>query len=160
MHTLCRQRLRGVNMNPRNDIHSLVKKHRAFYEVVPHYVVLDGQTGSAATRMVQAGFDVNVYGINPSDVLATPPPDVYGLGYAELRCVVGRISKNIEHSCCLDLMPFPSKIALNVKNDAKVAAVYRIRITHWGQGQPAGEAEERALAALEGELVALHVVRR
>ena len=147
-------------MNPRNDIHSLVEKHRAFYEVLPHYVELDGQTGPTGTRRVQVGFDVNVYGINPSDVLATPPPDVYGLGYAELRRVVGRISTNVGHSCYLDLMPFPSKIVLNVRDYAKVAAVYRIRITHWGQGQPAGEAEQRALAALEEELVALHVVRR
>jgi len=147
-------------MNPRNDIQPLVEKHRAFYEVVPHYVVLDGPTGSAATRRVQAGFDVNVYGINPSDGLAMPPPEVYGLGYAELRGVVGRISNNVEHSCYLDLMPFPSKIVLNVRNDAKVAAVYRIRIAHWEQGEPMGEAEERALAALEEELGVLHVMRR
>jgi hypothetical protein len=147
-------------MDPRNDIHSLVEKHRAFYEVVPHYVVLDGPTGSAGARRVQAGFDVNVYGINPSDALATPPPDVYGVGYGELRRVVGRVSDTVEHSCSLDLMPFPAKMMLNVRNNAKVTAVYRIRITHWGQGQPVGEAVERALAAIEAELGALHVVRR
>ena len=57
-------------------------------------------------------------------------------------------------------MPFPSTIIVNVRGFAKVTAVFHLRISHWGAGEPAGPAETRALEAVTHELEALGIVRR
>ena len=48
------------------NIRQVIEKHRPFYEVVPYYVLLEEGHGTPAvkTRRIQAGFNVNVYGMN------------------------------------------------------------------------------------------------
>jgi hypothetical protein len=147
-----------------DTVRSLAKVHRAFYEVLPYYVMVDTRQGSgaAASQRVHAGFDVNVYGVKSTDSVALrmPPPHEYTLGYGALKTIVEKVSTDTAHACVIDLMPFPSTVVFDARSHAKVAAVYRIRITHWGQGQPAGVAEQQALDAVEEQLKAMGIVRR
>ena len=50
------------------NIRQVIEKNRPFYEVVPYYVLLEEGHGTPAvkTRRIQAGFNVNVYGIEPA----------------------------------------------------------------------------------------------
>jgi hypothetical protein len=79
-----------------NHFASLVKEHHAFYEVLPYYLVLQESRGSFPPniRRVQAGFDVDVYGVNIKGDMEFPEgvPD-YVLGYTMLR----RIAEEISH---------------------------------------------------------------
>ena len=51
------------------NIRQVIEKHRPFYEVEPYYVFLEEGHGTPAvkTRRIQAGFNVNVYGMKTSD---------------------------------------------------------------------------------------------
>jgi hypothetical protein len=142
-----------------DTVRSFAKAHRAFYEVLPYHVALHDRLGS---QRVHAGFDVNVYGVKSSDsvVLRMPPPAEYGLGYSALKTIVEKVSTDTAHACVIDLMPFPSTVVFDSRTDARVAAVYRIRISHWGSGEPAGIAEQQALDAVEEQLKQMGIVRR
>jgi hypothetical protein len=149
----------GIAM--RETIRSLIDQHDVFYEVVPHYVILDVADGSARRlEKVQPGFDVYVYGVNQDSRLTMPPPHTYARVYAELRRLAKEVWTQTAHSCLIDVMPFPSTIVVNARDFAKVAAVLHLRISHWGVGQPAGPAEARALEAITRELEALGIARR
>jgi hypothetical protein len=70
-----------------DNLRSLIKEHHAFYEVLPYYVLLEERHGSfsAVTRSVQAGFDVDIYGVSIKKELTLPGLDpAYALGYSEL----------------------------------------------------------------------------
>ena len=141
---------------------SLVKQYHAFYEVSPYYVELEERPVGlpAKTRRVQAGFEVDVYGVRPEDnEPAMPPPHEYALGYTELQKLAERVSQHATDSCSLEVIPFPSVAIIDPKG--KVEAIIRIRISHWrGLDQPAGPAEQRALEEVEKELRSLGIARR
>jgi hypothetical protein len=144
-------------------IRALIKEHHAFYEVSPYYVVVDERQGrSPATRRVQAGFDIDVYGAKvDGDAVVMPPPREYALGHAELKRLAEQISRDADESCSLEVIPFSSTAVLAVGGQAKVTARIRIRVSHWrGLDQPAGEPEYRALEEIEKQLRALGVARR
>ena len=145
-----------------DNISSLVKEHQAFYEVSPYYVELEGRPVGlpATTRRVQAGFEVDVYGVRTEDnEPAMPPPHEYALGYAELQKIAESVSRHASDSCSLEVIPF-SSVAI-IDREGKVEAIIRIRISHWrGLDQPAGPAEQRALEEVEEELRALGIARR
>ena len=70
------------------NLRSLIKDYHAFYEVLPYYLLLEERHGSssAVTRRVQAGFDVEIYGVNIKDEFMVPGSDPhYALGYAQLQ---------------------------------------------------------------------------
>jgi hypothetical protein len=145
-----------------DNISSLVKEHQAFYEVSPYYVELEGRPVGlpATTRRVQAGFEVDVYGVRTEDnEPAMPPPHEYALGYAELQKIAESVSRHASDSCSLEVIPF-SSVAI-IDREGKVEAIIRIRISHWrGLDQPAGPAEQRALEEVEKELRGLGIARR
>ena len=65
----------------------LVKEHHAFYEVSPDYVELEERPVGlpAKTRRVQAGFNVDVYGIRTEDnEPAMPPPSRVRVGLCRI----------------------------------------------------------------------------
>ena len=63
------------------DVQSLFKRHDAFYEVSPYYVV-------AMRRRVQAGFDVDVYAARTDHADPfMPPPKEYARGSAALAAI-------------------------------------------------------------------------
>ena len=141
---------------------SLVKQYHAFYEVSPYYVELEERPVGlpAKTRRVQAGFEVDVYGVRPEDnEPAMPPPHEYALGYTELQKLAERVSQHATDSCSLEVFPFPSVAIIDPKG--KVEAIIRIRISHWrGLDQPAGPPEQRALEEVENELKSLGIPHR
>ncbi len=146
-----------------HDIRSLIQEHHAFYEVLPYYVSLEEKHVilPAATRRVQAGFNVDVYGVRTEDTEpATAPPENYLLGWAELQRMAERVSQRASDACFLKVIPFPS-VAIIDGRDGSVEAMIRIRISHWrGLDQPAGLAEQRALDEVEKELDSMGVKRR
>jgi hypothetical protein len=146
------------------DVRSLITEHQACYEVSPYYVVLNQRHGSLAptSQRVQAGFDIDVYGVNTeNDTLTMPPPHKYALGYAALQRIAEEVSHGAADSCSVEVIPFPARVVLDGRGQGKVKAVIRIRISHWrGLDQPAGEPEHLALEKVEERLKALGIAHR
>ena len=150
--------------NMADNISSLVKEHSAFYEVSPYYVLLDDRPVGlpATTRTVQAGFNVDVYGVRTENTEpAMPPPQEYALAYAELQKLVERVSLHASNSCSLEVIPFFSTAIIDTRNHGQVEAMIRIQISHGrGLNQPAGSPEQRALQEVERELKSLGFAHR
>ncbi len=147
-----------------DNISSLVKEHLAFYEVSPYYVLLDERPVglTATTRTVQAGFNVDVYGVRTEDTEpAMPPPQEYALAYAELQKLAERVSQHASDSCSLEVIPFFSTAIIDSRNHGQVEAMIRIQISHErGLNIPAGSPEHRALEEVERELKSLGIAHR
>ena len=147
-----------------NNIRSLIQEHHAFYEVSPYYVVLEQNHGSAtakAARRVQAGFDIDIYGVNSKNDPEVPGGSSdYTLGYLELKKIAENVSGHATDLCCIEVIPFRERGVVDSRNRAK-EAMLRIRISHYrGLDQPAGVPEQHALQEVETELRALGVTRR
>jgi hypothetical protein len=147
-----------------DNFSSLVKEYHAFYEVSPYYVLLDERPVGlpATTRTVQAGFNVDVYGVRTEDTKpAMPPPQEYALGYAELQKLAQRVSQQASDSCSLEVIPFSSTAIIDCRTHGQVEAMIRIQISHGrGLNQPAGLPEKRALEEVERELKSLGIAHR
>jgi len=143
---------------------SLFKHYHAFCEVSPYYVELEDRPVGlpATTRRVQAGFNIDVYGIRTEDNKPMmPPPHDYALVYAELQTLAATVSQHTEDSCSLEVIPFFSTAIIDTRNQGKVEAMLRITVSHGrGLAQPAGPAEQRALREVEKELRSRGVARR
>jgi hypothetical protein len=116
-----------------DNIISLVKEHRAFYEVSPYYVEVEERpVGRPVTaRRVQAGFNVGVYGVRTEDKkLAMPRADEYALGYAELKRLAQKVSQHTTDSCSLGVSQFPSTAIIDTRHRGQVEAI--------STGRPAG----------------------
>ena len=140
----------------------LVKKYRAFYEVLPYYVVIEEGHGSPrmTRHTIKAGFDVDVHGISDKNELRLPPPAEYAKGYAGLKEIADAVSHHAGESS-IEVIPFPSTIFLEPREHFPPEAVIRIRISHWrGLDQPAGPSEQNALEAVENQLKNLGIRRR
>jgi hypothetical protein len=146
------------------DFRSLAQEHHAFYEVSPYYVLLDERPVGlpATTGSVQAGFNVDVYGIRTEDnEPAMPPPQEYALGCAELQKLVEKVSQHASDSCSLEVIPFFSTAIIDSRNRGQVEAMIRIQISHErGLNQPAGSPEKCALEEVEAELKNLGIAHR
>jgi hypothetical protein len=151
---------RKIDMS--DNLRSLAKEHHAFYEVLPHYVMVEEKRGSFGAKRVQAGFDVEIYAANIKNDLALPGPDpVYALGYAEFKKIAENVSQHASGSCSLEVISFPSTVVVDSRNDGKVEAMFLIRISHCrGLDQPAGLPEQHALEEVENQLHELGVARR
>jgi len=146
------------------NLRSLIQEHHAFYEVLPYYIVVDDANGrlSLATRMVQAGFDIDIYGERLKKELAMPGQDPdYTLGYSELKKITEEHSRHATDSCSLEVVEFPSTAFFDLRRQLKPEALLRIRISHCrGLNEPAGLPEQRALEELGKVLESMGVVRR
>ena len=145
------------------ELSLLIQAHHAFYEVLPYYVVVDDQNVSLppATRMVHAGFDIDVYGESLKKELAIPGEDPdYTLGYSELQKLAEKVSRHATDCCLLEVLEFPSTAYFDLRRHAN-EALLRIRISHCrGLSEPAGQSEQCALEELEKELKILGIARR
>lgn len=142
-----------------DTLSSLIQPHRAFYEVCPYYVVVDGADES---RTIQAGFDVDVYGESLKKEITIPGPDPdYIVANTELQKIANKISQHATHSCTLEVINFPSTVFFDLRRSLKAEGRLCIRISHWrGLTEPAGLPEQRALEELEKELRGLGLARR
>ena len=147
------------------DVLELIKEFHAFYEVLPYNIVLTEKRASlpAMNRTIQAGFDVDIYGLNPKKELAPPGPDPkYNLGYVELQKIAEKVSdQHTKEFCSLEVFPFSSKFVLGGSSHNEVQGMVRIRISHHrGLDRPADLPEQQALKELEAQLRGVGFVRR
>ena len=147
-----------------DDIRLLAKEHHAFYEVSPYYILFDERPVGlpATTRTVQAGFNIDVYGVRTEDnELAMPEPHEYAIGCAALGKLAEEVSERASDSCSLEIISFPSTAIVGNRNHGQVEALIRIQISHdRGLDQPAGAAEQCALQEVEKELKSLGIAHR
>ena len=108
-------------------------------------------------RRVQAGFDVNIFGIKWSGGDLDPPAE-YWLVYTKLQDVIDAVRRDDSHGCSIILIPLGSNIVLDTRNDLQPFAMLRIRITqNRDVHEPAGHPEQHALQAVEAQLKALGI---
>ena len=129
------------------NIHELVEQTHARYEVVPYYIIQEEPHGTA--KRIQAGFDIDVYGIKSSHV--PHPGRDYVLGYVALEKVVETILPDIGETCSAEVIPFPSTVVLDTKAQFQEEGMVRIRVAR-KRLQPSGEQEERALKMIKERL--------
>jgi hypothetical protein len=144
------------------NLQQLVKKYHAFYEVLPYNLVIEEGHGSPTMtrRIIQVGFDVDVHGLSDKVGLELPPPDEYAFGYAEIKKIADSVS-HYATECFIEVIPFPSAIFSDAREQSRSGAVIRIRISHRGRlDQPAGLLEQQALEEVEKQLHALGIARR
>ena len=137
------------------NIHELIEQTYARYEVLPYYVVQAEPHGT--TKRIQAGFDIEVYGVKPSQV--RHPGRDYVLGYVALEELVETVLPHTGESCSIEVISFPSTLVLDTKRQFQEEGMLRIRITHKGL-QPAGPPEERALKEIKERLHHLGLSQR
>ena len=130
------------------NIHELIEQHDAFYQVLPYYILQEEPT-HRTTKRIQAGFDIDVYGMNPSH--EQHPGRDYVLGYVALEKLVEAILLHTAESCSVEVIPFPSTVVFDAKRQFQEEGMLRIRITHKGL-QAAGEPEELALKEIKERL--------
>jgi hypothetical protein len=152
----------GRKTDMSDNLRSLIKGHHAFYEVLPYYVLLEKshRCVPATIQRVQAGFDIDIYGMSIKKELTFPGPDPeYALGYSELQ----KLARELSHdtSCSVEVVPFPSTAVLDLRNNGQVEGMLRIRISHWrGLDQPADLPEQHALTTVETWLHGQGIARR
>jgi len=143
------------------NIHELIEQHHAFYQVLPYYIMVQimvqEKRTHATTKRIQAGFDIDVYGIKPSH--EQHPGRDYVLGYVALEKLVETILPHTGESCSVEVIRFPSTVVFDPKRQFQEEGMLRIRITHKGL-QPAGKPEERALKEIKDRLHDLGLSQR
>jgi len=150
----------GLDMS--HDFQELVEEYHAFYEVLPHNVVIEERHGlpNPSRHIIHAGFDVDVHGVSNKSELELPPLAEYAFGYAELKKIVDAASHHTSE-CSIEVIPFPSTVFSDARKHFQSEAVLRIRISHYGNvDQRAGLPEQLALEEVEHQLQDLGVVRR
>ena len=139
-------------------IREFIERNRVFYEVLPHYVVLEDRPPRAnpISRRIQAGFDIDLYGVRTSP--DSPPPPEYEPAFEMLRRTAEAILANSDGSCSIEVIPYPSTVILDTRMHFQALGMLRITITHsHGLDQPAGAAEQHALKEMEERLKSLGV---
>jgi hypothetical protein len=135
------------------NVREVIEQHHTFYEVIPHYVALEARPhgARAARRTIQAGFDIDVYGIKAS--LEPEPSSDYVLVYRALQEAVETVLPHADNHCSIEVIPFPSTVILDTRRHLQPEDMLRIRITHGrGLDQAAGASEESALKEIEKRL--------
>ena len=134
-------------------IREFIERYRASYEVLPHYVVLENRPPGAnpTSRRIQAGFDIDVYGIKTSPESA-PPPE-YELAFEMLRRAAETVLAITDDSCSMEVISYASTVILDPRMHFQALGMLRITIAHSrGLDQPAGAAEQHALKEMEERL--------
>lgn len=91
------------------------------------------------------------------DVAAIFPATVLATEVSHLPILVSQHASE----CSIELIPFPSTVFSEAREDFRSEAVIRIRILHCrGIDQPAGPAEQHALEEVEKHIQGLGVRRR
>jgi hypothetical protein len=131
-----------------DDVYEVNQSHHAFYEVAPYYVEVEKlpEGRPPARARIQAGYDIDVYGVKAGGE-PQPSPD-YDVVLGAIRDAVAEIPTS--DRCTIEVIPFLSSVVLDSRSHLQAEGRIRIRITH-GRGleQPAGPAEADALRQVE-----------
>jgi len=140
------------------DIRQIIDSHHCYLEISPYYVVAEDRPvdGPISVRRVQAGFDVDIYGVKTRR--EPDPPAEYWLVYNRLKEVAEMVREANHRGCSIEVIPFGSTIVLDTRNHLQPMALLRIRVAHRGDiHEPAGPAEQQALKAVEAQLTTLGI---
>ena len=139
------------------EVRRVIEDHQVFYEVTPYYVLFEERPpGGHSNRRIQAGFDVDVFGIVKGP--APQPSPEYELVYQALSRLAEAIRPPTSDGCSIEVISLSSTIIFDPKLHFEQEATLRIRIAHSrGLDQPAGPAEERTLQKLQEQLRTLGV---
>jgi hypothetical protein len=134
------------------EVRRVIKDHQAFYEVAPYYVLFEeGPPGGHSNRRIQAGFDVDVFGIVKGP--APRPSPEYDLVYQAISRLAEEMRPPTSDGCSIEVISLASTIILDPRLHFQSEATLRIRIAQSrGLDQPAGPAEERTLQKLQEQL--------
>lgn len=133
------------------NLSELFKKHSAYYEVQPYYVVVDQRQHGieSATTRVQVGFDVDIYGVVTRHELGRPAD--YGAACRTLDDLALRIMRQVPE-CSVEVIPYDSSVFLDTSRHLEEHGMLCIRITHQSGMDQEGATEERALNEVEKEM--------
>ena len=140
------------------DIRQIIESHHCYLEISPYYMVTEDRPagGAVSVRRVQAGYDLDIYGVKMSR--EPDPPAEYWLVYNRLKEVAESVRQENKRTCSVEVIPFGSTIVLDTRNHLQPMALLRVRVTHCGDiHEPAGAAEQQALRAVEAQLSTLGV---
>src|SRR5215471_8972458 len=98
------------------DIREILDSHHCYVEISPYYVVTEDRPlgGAVSVRRVQAGFDLDIYGVKMSR--EPDPPAEYWLVYNRLKEIADSVRRENKHNCSVEVIPFGSTIVLDTKN--------------------------------------------
>jgi hypothetical protein len=150
----------GVSMS--HNIRELIVQYHAYYVVSPYYVLVEQKHGSPGTtkNRIQAGFNIDVYGLNDKADLSLPAREAYSIAYAELNKIADTVSSHVS-GCLIEVTAFPSTVFLEARTSFRAQGDVLIQIAHAGDvDQPAGLPENQALEEIEKQLQALGISRR
>lgn len=153
--------LQTATESPDLEVRRVIEDHQAFYEVAPYYVLFEERPlgGHPSTRRIQAGFDIDIFGIVHGS--APVPSPEYELVYQALSRLAGAIRPHTTDGCSIEVISLASTVILDPKLHFEQEATLRIRIAHSrGLDQPAGAAEERTLEEFQEQLRTLGVKAR
>ena len=140
------------------EVRRVIEDHQAFYEVAPYYVLFEERPpgGHVSGLRIQAGFDVDVFGIVKGP--APEPSPEYELVYQALSRLAEAIRPHTSDGCSIEVISQATTVILDPRLHFQPEATLRIRIAHSrGLDQPAGPAEERTLQKLQEQLRTLGV---
>jgi hypothetical protein len=143
------------------EVRHVIEDHQAFYEVTPYYVLFEERPigGHPSSRRIQAGFDVDLFGIVKGPA-PEPSPD-YELVYHALSQLAEAIRSQTSNGCSIEVISLASTVIIDPRLHFQPEATLRIRIAHSrGLDESAGPAEERTLQKLQEELRTLGVKAR
>jgi len=142
------------------EIHDLLERHHAHYEVRPYYVIWDRRPEGApeVEKKVQAGFEVDLYAA--LDKCQVPPFDseqaLTVVNYFE--SLAREVESAAGNNCTVEVIPYEGSLVLDTQVHFQPEAMLQIRISHHrGLDQSEGPAEEKALKAIREALRELGV---
>jgi hypothetical protein len=143
-----------------SDVHEILKRHGARYEVRPYYILLDQRpVGAPPIQLrVQAGFDVDLYGALEKEQFPLFGSEGARMLVDYLKTVAQGIQAKAGQHCEIEIIPSTDSLSLDTHQHFQPQAMLRIRITHnRGLDQPEGPPEEQALKAIRETLRELGV---
>ncbi len=144
----------------KTDVREVLRRHQVRYEVHPYYVVLDQHPvhGPSTEQRVQAGFDVDLYGVLDTWQLPLGHSEEAQLVVSYFESVAREVQSKAGHQTTVEVITDPESLSLDAHEHFRPEAMLRIRISHFrGMDQPHGPSEEQALAAIRETLHELDV---
>ena len=143
------------------DVHEVLKRHDARYEVRPCHQMFDLHPvgAPAIAQRVQSGFDVDLYG-TLLEKEHLPLYEIEGAGTVldYFAKVAQDIQSRIGQHCTVEVITYSDSLALDTGHDFRSEIMLRIRIAQTrGLDQAEGQPEEQALEAIRQVLRELEV---
>jgi hypothetical protein len=156
--------IQAKTINMTTPIQNLIKERRLFYEVSLYYVVDEERPVGRPVSMkrIQAGFDVNLYGLGAVTPLRLDVDDArFHSMLEELEQLASEVVPEHSESTNITITPFEDSLVLDTHRDLAPAASVRIRITGARNGfDREGNAEERVLSRIRTKLDEWNVPER